>query len=1306
MMKGRVKRSLSVAAVLLVVAGSLLALPTPAPAYTAGAYTWTWQNPYPRDRLVTSVSAASATVSWAVGDYGQIYRYSAGTLTRQTSPTTNNLYAVDALPGGNLTTAWAVGQAGTIIYTTNSGATWTAQTSNTTYDLTGVAVISTSNIYAVGGYDGFTNAVILHYNGTAWSVQQTYATGGLNDIYAIDANNIWAVGQTPGVNTGHTLFCNGSTWVERDTNYAMISVSAYTNAGIYYVWGVTWDGTVIRSINGGASYTAMFNDYWPASISAVDSNNVWAAGWDGTIKKYNGTNWTAVPQTSNTTTDIYDVSAYSTAGQFCVGYSNFLSDTNTANWTVRTGSVATNNLNGCVSYGTDEVWAVGDGGVIVHSADGGATWATQTSGIAWNIREIDAADASTLYFIGNNRRVRKTINGGTSWAQTTGSPANTTWYGIAVANANTVWVAGTGGNLSKTTNGGTGWSAQASGTANIIEDIDCVDTNNAMLVGDAGTIRTTTNGGTNWTTRTSNTTSNLMSVSMANSSVAWAVGVGGVIRYTADGGANWQTQASPTAQTLNGVSAIDTTHAWAVSATGQILYRDGTSWSVHTTPAPSALNHVFAWDASNAWAVGATGNILFADPPYIKSVSPDYGDPGDTVDIEVVGGYTHFSAATPTLDFGAGVSMVPGSLNVVDNTTLFAQVQVAPGAALGPRDVQVTTGPETPVPLIGGFNVGSNPTVTSASPTQKPRGWTGDVEVTGSQTSFDDSSRATFGSGVVVNSTTYVNSRRVVANVSIGANAVPGARNVNVITGAQTPSALAGGFTVATPPRVTGLSPASGPPGSVVTITGTGFGAEQYPPGGAQASSVSFNGLPGGPVTEWSDTQIRCAIPTGVTSGPVTVVTGEGTSNSNKLFSTTSPVWYLPEGSTAWGFDTDISVMNPNTTTVTARVTYLTGSGPVRVPDFRMAPMSRTTLDPTNQGNLWPTDFSTKVECLEGLTISAERTMSWKGPGAAAGEGHSSIGVDSPANRWYLPEGSTAWGFECWLLLMNPNTTEARCTVTYMIEGTGTKTVSKTVPANSRASFNMADDVVNADASITVSSDIPVIPERSMYRNDRREGHDSIGTTTPANDFYLAEGSTAWGFTTYVLVQNPNASPADVVLMCMAPDGSARSTSFGLAGLSRRTVRLNDIMPGQDVSTRVHADLPIVAERSMYWTTGNGEASHDSIGVPGPRTTWYLADGRSGRGSGRSFETFTLVQNPNATPVDIEVTYLTADGAANRTLTDTVPANSRRTYDMADKINDAYAGVVVTSKTAGKGVIAEGSIYWDGRSAGTCTVGQ
>ncbi|HEY5527722.1 MAG TPA: hypothetical protein VIK02_09080, partial [Candidatus Anoxymicrobiaceae bacterium] len=322
--------------------------------------------------------------------------------------------------------------------------------------------------------------------------------------------------------------------------------------------------------------------------------------------------------------------------------------------------------------------------------------------------------------------------------------------------------------------------------------------------------------------------------------------------------------------------------------------------------------------------------------------------------------------------------------------------------------------------------------------------------------------------------------------------------------------------------------------------------------------------------------------------------------------------------------------------------------------------------------------------------------------GAASPEGHSSVGVTSPAKTWYLPEGASAWGFECWLLIQNPNGSQATCTLTYMIEGSGPVTKTHSVPGNSRQSFNMAEDIGAKNASIKVESNIPVIPERAMYRNNKREGHDSIGTTTAANDYYLAEGTTAWGFTTWVLIQNPASSPSSVTITYMTPSGKKAQPSFSLPGNSRKTIKVNDVpgMGNTDFSTQVHGSQPVIAERSMYWDNGTGEACHDSIGMDKAHTTFYLPDGQTSGG----YETWTLVQNPNTTAVNVEVSYLKAGGGVI-TLTNSIPPNSRMTFNMADKITSGRASIMVTSKTAGKKIMVERAMYWNNKGAGTDTIG-
>ncbi len=424
--------------------------------------------------------------------------------------------------------------------------------------------------------------------------------------------------------------------------------------------------------------------------------------------------------------------------------------------------------------------------------------------------------------------------------------------------------------------------------------------------------------------------------------------------------------------------------------------------------------------------------------------------------------------------------------------------------------------------------------------------------------------------------------------------------------------------------------------------------------------------------------------------------------------------WYLAEGSSAWGFNCYITLANPNDSEVTADITYMTPDGLVTRDPLSLPALSQTTVVPINDIGR-ETDFSTKVVAREGKTIAVDRTMYWTGPGAPSPDGHSSIGVTSPATTWYLAEGSSAFGFDCWLLIQNPNDVEATATVTYMTEGYGPFTFEKKIPANSRRTYNIADDIGEKDTSIKVESDIPVIPERAMYRDNMREGHDSIGTTDPADtysvagdkerstDFFLAEGTTDWGFVTYVLIENPNDTEAEVTVTYMTEDGPVPQAPFTMPAESRETIRVNDVIADVDLSTRVHADKPIIAERAMYWgeDTPLGEAAHGTIGMAEAHTTFYLPDGQTSDGH----ETYTLVQNPNDTDVEVEVTYLLAGGTDQVTFTETVTANSRRTFNMADKVDNNRASTVVTSKTSGKKIMCERAMYWNDRGAGTCTIG-
>jgi hypothetical protein len=163
----------------------------------------------------------------------------------------------------------------------------------------------------------------------------------------------------------------------------------------------------------------------------------------------------------------------------------------------------------------------------------------------------------------------------------------------------------------------------------------------------------------------------------------------------------------------------------------------------------------------------------------------------------------------------------------------------------------------------------SPPTISTFAPASGPVGT--EVIITGanfsgvSSVKFNGAAAATF----VVDSQTQIR-----ATVPSGASS----GQISVTTGAGT-AMSATNFTVTAPgPAITSFTPASGPVGTEVTITGNNFNG---------VSSVQFNGAPATTFVVDLETQVRATVPAGATSGKISVATGAGTALSATDFTVT-----------------------------------------------------------------------------------------------------------------------------------------------------------------------------------------------------------------------------------------------------------------------------------------------------------------------------------------------------------------------------------------------------------------------------------
>lgn len=83
----------------------------------------------------------------------------------------------------------------------------------------------------------------------------------------------------------------------------------------------------------------------------------------------------------------------------------------------------------------------------------------------------------------------------------------------------------------------------------------------------------------------------------------------------------------------------------------------------------------------------------------VAGVTPDQAQAGEQESVVVVGQNSHFVAGETTADFGAGVTV--DSVSVTDATHATVTIDVDAGAAVGFRDVTITTGAETATQLDG-----------------------------------------------------------------------------------------------------------------------------------------------------------------------------------------------------------------------------------------------------------------------------------------------------------------------------------------------------------------------------------------------------------------------------------------------------------------------------------------------------------------------------------------------------------------------------------------------------------------------------
>jgi len=420
---------------------------------------------------------------------------------------------------------------------------------------------------------------------------------------------------------------------------------------------------------------------------------------------------------------------------------------------------------------------------------------------------------------------------------------------------------------------------------------------------------------------------------------------------------------------------------------------------------------------------------------------------------------------------------------------------------------------------------------------------------------------------------------------------------------------------------------------------------------------------------------------------------------------------YLAEGASGSFFATQIALLNPSSTAAGAVVRFLSADGTTRSHWLDVPALTRRTLTGTEIAQYASAEFSIVVESQAPLVV--DRTLSWD---AAHYGAHAETSIPAPAMRWYLAEGATTGGFSLFYLLQNPGDAPAGVRVQYL-RALG-RPLEKTyvLPPRSRTNIwvnreefpgeGLALSAAEVSAVIAVESGPPIVVERSMYRDLPGQifgaGHASAGVTAAAPAWFLAEGATGPYFDLFVLMANPAADAATVDVSFLLPDGSTVEKAYVVAPASRFTVWVDHEdarLANTAVSTTVRSSngVPIIVERAMWWPGGSTTwtEAHNSPGSTTTAARWALAEGEVGGPMQR--ETYVLVANTFASPVDVRVTLLFESGAS-ATRSYTVTGRSRFNVDVRAAFPEALGrrfGTLVETADGSSGLAVERAMYWD-----------
>lgn len=316
----------------------------------------------------------------------------------------------------------------------SSGADWPMQASTPApYDWTSLSTNITETLTAVhfvdlqtGWVTGTDGAIFQTANGgQSWQRQDSGTTDDLRDLFFLDLNRGWVVGgkglilrTTDGGNNWETQTSPRDTFLHSihfaDEDHGWIAGGHYT---------FSWPrfrayGYVFQSTDGGDSWSlADYISYrYALDLHFVNAMQGWLV------------------------TEHIDNSTYEVIPRV------YVTSNGGSTWTNQSIPLSSGELGDITFVDADTGWAVGDGGAILHTTDGGNLWSQQESGGTSNLEAVQFISPHMGWIVGS---ILYTTDGGENWASQSADPACTDLRDLHFVDADHGWAVGANGVVCK-----------------------------------------------------------------------------------------------------------------------------------------------------------------------------------------------------------------------------------------------------------------------------------------------------------------------------------------------------------------------------------------------------------------------------------------------------------------------------------------------------------------------------------------------------------------------------------------------------------------------------------------------------------------------------------------------------------------------------------------------------------------------------------------------------------------------------------------------------------------------------------------